>query len=293
MLKAKIAKTGLLGHGLLLLVPNMAALKSKPGMSPDLTVATSHQLHRRAVADTSIVYAAVQIAEVPIPPSPPARQVPAPVITMNKYATKAVKSFLKEEAESLEKIKKRSASYFQTIEKIFIQYGLPVQLKYLAVVESELQSKAVSHVGAKGVWQFMPQTGRDFGLKVNGKVDERKHFYKSTVAAAKYLRALYSYFDDWLLVIAAYNSGEGSVQRAIKKADTRNFWALQRYLPAESRSHVKHFIGTHYYFEGEGSIVTMTKGEVNAYTKALERYIAARSLEGDTPMREAAGTVLQ
>src|SRR5206468_3829448 len=86
-------------------------------------------------------------------------------------------------------------------------------------------------------------------------------FYKSTVAAAKYLRALYAEFGDWLLVIAAYNSGPGPMYKAIHKSGSRNFWVLQRYLPAESRAHVKRFIGAHYYFEGTGSATTCTKEE--------------------------------
>jgi membrane-bound lytic murein transglycosylase D len=100
----------------------------------------------------------------------------------------------------------------------------------------------------------MPTTAREIGLKINGKYDERTHFYKSTVAAAKYLKSLYGYFGDWLLVLAAYNSGPGTVFKAIHKSGTRNFWALQAFLPAESRGHVKRFIATHYFFEEQGSV---------------------------------------
>jgi len=132
----------------------------------------------------------------------------------------------------------------------------------------------VSRVGAVGPWQLMASTARDLSLKVKDKYDERKNYYKSTVAAAKYLRDLYRQFGDWPLVIAAYNSGPGKVLTAIKKSGSRNFWVLQNYLPAETRGHVKRFIATHYYFEGYGSITTLTKSEVTAYKKSVSTFIA-------------------
>ena len=122
------------------------------------------------------------------------------------------------------------------------------------------------------MWQLMPQTARELGLKCKGKVDERTHAYKSTVAAAKYLKALHNEFGDWLLVIAAYNSGPGYVLKAIKKSGSRNFWKLQRYLPAETRGHVKRYIGTHHYFQEEGSLTVLTKAETIEYQKAVEAY---------------------
>lgn len=182
-------------------------------------------------------------------------------IALNKHVASFVKTYLEREDEFLQKMKRKSPSYFRTIEKVFDQYGIPTQLKYLAIVESELQSNATSCVGAKGLWQLMPVTAKELGLKITGKPDERLHTYKSTVAAAKYLRNLYADFGDWLLVLAAYNSGPGTVYKAIKKAGSKNFWALQQFLPAESRGHVKRFIGIHFFFEGEGSIATQTKAE--------------------------------
>jgi membrane-bound lytic murein transglycosylase D len=106
-------------------------------------------------------------------------------------------------------------------------------------------------------------------LKVNARYDERTHFYKSTVAAAKYLRDLYKIFDDWLLVIAAYNSGPGPVLKAIKKSGSRNFWKLQYYLPAETRGHVKKYISTHYFYEGNGGVTTLTKYETDMQRKTM------------------------
>jgi membrane-bound lytic murein transglycosylase D len=196
----------------------------------------------------------------------------APKVALNKHASKFVKSFLVKEDEALEKVKRRSSSYFKMMDGIFTKYGLPVELRYLAVVESDLKTTAVSRVGAKGMWQFMPQTARDLGLKITSKYDERTHAYRSTVAAAKYLKDLHAQFGDWLLVVAAYNSGPGPVLSAIRKSGSRNFWALQYYLPEESRGHVKRFIGTHFYFEGNGSMVTMTKSETTKYLKELESF---------------------
>ena len=116
----------------------------------------------------------------------------------------------------------------------------------------------------------MPATGRTFGLKVSGKVDERRNTYNSTVAAAAYLTELYNQFDDWLLVVAAYNCGTGKVLAAIRQSGSRDFSKLQGFLPAESRSHVKHFIATHFYYEKAGSIVTLTKKERIRYLATLD-----------------------
>ena len=153
---------------------------------------------------------------------------------------------------------------------------------YLAIVESELKNSATSRVGAAGIWQLMPATGRSFGLKVNGKVDERRNTYQSTVAATAYLKELYRQFDDWLLVVAAYNCGSGKVLSAIRQSGSRDFSKLQGYLPAESRSHVKHFLAVHYYYEKAGSIVTLTKKERIRYLASLNT-IVAKNDATDTP----------
>lgn len=196
----------------------------------------------------------------------------APKILLNKHASRFVKSFLVKEDEALQKTKARSASYFKMINGIFAKYKLPPELRYLAVIESDLKTTAVSKAGAKGLWQLMPQTATDLGLKIGHKYDERTHAYKSTVAAAKYLKDLYAQFEDWLLVVAAYNSGPVPIYNAIKKSGSKNFWVIQYYLPEESRCHVKRFIGTHYYFEGTGSMVTITKAETTKYLKELESF---------------------
>jgi len=183
-------------------------------------------------------------------------------VKLNARAVSFVKDYMDAEGKNLEKMKTWGQPYFNTIDNILVKYNLPKELKYLAVIESELKSTATSWVGAVGPWQLMPETARLLGLKVNHKVDERQNYQKSTHAAAKHLKDLYNEFGDWLLVIAAYNGGAGKVYSAIRKSGSRNFWKLQYYLPAESRNHVKKFIATHYIFEGQGGLTTLTKQEM-------------------------------
>lgn len=183
-------------------------------------------------------------------------------IRLNKQAALFVKDYIRRNDESLSKVKDRSVKHFDMMDSVFTRYGLPVELKYLAVVESELKSTATSRVGAKGPWQFMPETAKVLGLKITRRYDERTNYLKSTRAAALYLRDLHAQFGDWLLVLAAYNGGPGPVLKAIKRSGSRNFWKLQHFLPAESRGHVKKFIATHYYFEGQGSETTVTRAEL-------------------------------
>lgn len=164
-----------------------------------------------------------------------------------------MQDYLRVHTKSLNGMKTWGMPYFNLIDNIFAQYGLPKELKYLAVIESNLSTSATSWVGAGGPWQFMPYTAREYGLVVNGSFDERRDYYKSTHAAARYLLTLYKQMHDWLLVIAAYNGGPGRVYTAMKRSGSKNFWALQYYLPEESRNHVKKFIATHYIMEAAGS----------------------------------------
>ena len=172
---------------------------------------------------------------------------------VNPYAETYMQDYLQAHGTYLQKMKSTSQLYFNLIDNILSQYGLPRELKYLAVIESDLKSQALSWKGARGPWQFMPYTAKGYGLLVNGYVDERTDYYKSTNAAAKYLLSLYKDLKDWLLVIAAYNGGAGNVYSAIRKSGSRNFWSLQYYLPTESRNHVKKFIATHYVMEAINS----------------------------------------
>jgi membrane-bound lytic murein transglycosylase D len=182
-------------------------------------------------------------------------------IKLNPKAVSFVQDYVKKEGSDLNKMKNWGRPYFDVMDNILTRYGLPIELKYLSVIESELKSFAVSWAGAVGPWQFMPATARLMGLKVSRYTDERTDFHKSTHAAARYLNDLFRIYGDWLLVIAAYNGGPGRVDAAIRKSGSRNFWNLEYYLPKESRNHVKKFIATHYIMEGDGSVTTLTKKE--------------------------------
>ena len=180
---------------------------------------------------------------------------------LNPLAISFVEDYMVGNVARLTKMKSWGRPYFDLINDVLTKHGLPVELKYLSVIESDLKSSAVSWAGAVGPWQFMPGTARDLGLTVSNKRDDRQNYSKSTHAAAIYLTDLYAMYGDWLLVIAAYNGGPGNVNAAIRKSGSRNFWNLQNYLPAESRNHVKKFIATHYIMEGSGGMTTLTKTE--------------------------------
>lgn len=271
MLKRKLAKVGLFANGLVFFIASVNGADNQQPANATIAVVEVDPFIRQLQAfDSSFVGLNEFPSEV---------LANAPKIHLNSYASKFVKDYNKKNEECLERIKERSPSHFMMMDSIFTKYHLPVELKYLAVVESELNAKARSRVGAAGAWQLMPSTARDLSLKIRGKYDERLNYFKSTVAAAKYLRDLYSQFGDWLMVIAAYNSGPGKVLYAIKKSGSHNYWALQRFLPAETRGHVKRFIATHYYFEGDGGITTLTKKETAAYKNAVSEYIAEQKIQ--------------
>ncbi|MEY3348495.1 MAG: hypothetical protein RLY46_534 [Bacteroidota bacterium] len=175
---------------------------------------------------------------------------------LNPRAIGFVKDYLAIHKERLTKMKTWGAPYFLSIENILKRYHLPTSLKYLAVIESDLKTTALSSAGAVGPWQLMPGTARDLGLTVAKGRDDRTDLSKSTHAAARFLSILYEQLGDWLLVVAAYNGGPARLDNIIKRNDKKNFWDIQQDLPAESRNHVKKFIATHYIFEGKGSETT-------------------------------------
>ncbi|MDR3119667.1 MAG: transglycosylase SLT domain-containing protein [Mediterranea sp.] len=137
--------------------------------------------------------------------------------------------------------------YIPIFEEALDAYGLPIELKYLPIIESALNPSAVSRAGASGLWQFMIGTGKIYGLESNSLVDERRDPIKATWAAARYLKELYSIYGDWNLVIAAYNCGPGNVNKAIRRANgQRDYWAIYNYLPRETRGYVPSFIAANY-----------------------------------------------
>ena len=178
---------------------------------------------------------------------------------LNPRAIGFVKDYLSIHQERLLKMKEWGAPYFLMIENILKRYHLPPSLKYLAVIESDLKSTALSTAGAVGPWQLMPGTARELGLTVSKSRDDRTDLNKSTHAAARFLSMLYEQLGDWLLVVAAYNGGPARLDNIIKRKDKKDFWEIQNELPAESRNHVKKFIATHYIFEGQGSETTGIK----------------------------------
>ena len=210
---------------------------------------------------------------------------------VNPYAETYMQDYLQAHGSYLKKMRTTAVSYFNFIDNIFTQYGLPKELKYLAVIESDLKANATSWVGAKGPWQFMSYTAKDYGLQVNNFIDERTDYYKSTNAAAKYLLSLYKDLKDWLLVIAAYNGGPARVYSAIRQSGSRNFWTLQYYLPTESRNHVKKFIATHYIMEtGTGtSGNTFTNFDYTTLNQASSKSLLSKEDEGTTDVLNISG----
>ncbi len=200
---------------------------------------------------------------------------------VNYNAGNFIQDYMRSHGAYLTQMKGWGRPYFNLIESLLQQYGLPKELKYIAVIESNLKSGAVSVKGACGPWQFMPATAMQMGLTINAYTDERTDYFKSTNAAAKYLLLLYEQLHDWLLVMAAYNGGAGRVMSAIQRSGSRNFWDLQYYLPEESRTYVKRFIATHFIMEGNtGNNGEWAMGNGNANPKNLQVNLSDEELNG-------------
>ncbi len=181
---------------------------------------------------------------------------------LNPMAVSFVENYIAKNRKGYEAMKEWGKPYFDLMDNILSQHGIPKEMKYLAVIESGLKADALSKAGALGPWAFMPGTAQLYGLRTGNRYDDRMDYFKSTHAAARLLTDLFQKYGDWLLVIAAYNGGAGNVDKAIRKSGgSRDFWTLQYFLPNESMNHVKKFIGTHFIFEGTGGITTVTKEE--------------------------------
>lgn len=171
-------------------------------------------------------------------------------VEYNPILEQVIKSFLKNRRSSLERLMTLSDYYFPMFEQEMSNQKIPLEMKYLAIIESALNPKARSRAGATGLWQFMYSTGKGYGLEVNNYVDERSDPIRSTKAAAKYLNELYKIFGDWDLTLAAYNSGPGNVTKAIRRSNGKtNYWNLRPYLPRETAGYVPAFLATLYIFE--------------------------------------------
>ena len=168
--------------------------------------------------------------------------------------------YVKRSPKQVARMMRMSDYYFPIFEEALCRYNLPYELCCLPIIESALNPMARSHAGAAGLWQFMPATGKLFGLEVNSLVDERMDVVKATDAACRFLSSMYTIYHDWNLVIAAYNCGSGNVNKAIRRAGgKRDFWSIYPYLPRETRNYVPIFIAANY---------AMNYGEAHGICKA-------------------------
>ena len=171
-------------------------------------------------------------------------------LAYNPSLEKVINSYLLYRKKYYPALMAKAKYYFPMFEQYLDQYDIPLEMKYLAIVESALRPKIKSRVGATGLWQFMYGTGKEFDLKVSSYVDERQDPVKSTIAACKYLSKLYTVFGDWDLALAAYNSGPGNVRKAIKRSGGyKNYWNIRPYLPRETAGYVPAFYAIMYIFE--------------------------------------------
>lgn len=158
--------------------------------------------------------------------------------------------YVKRSPKQVARLMRMSEYYFPIFEEALGRHDLPYELKYLPIIESALNPMARSYVGAAGLWQFMPGSGKAFGLERNAYVDDRLDTYRSTEAACKLLKRLYSMYGDWAIVIAAYNCGSGTIRGAIKAAGgKKSFWAIYPYLPKQTRIYMPIFIAYNYVIE--------------------------------------------
>ena len=171
-------------------------------------------------------------------------------IEYNPGLENIIKSFLKNRKRSYERLMAISEYYFPMFEEALARQNVPLEIKYLAIVESALNPKAVSRMGATGLWQFMYQTGKQYNLHIDSYVDERSDPLKASDAAAQYMANMYKIFGDWDLVLASYNSGPGNVAKAIRRSGGKqNYWNIRKHLPKETQGYVPAFLATMYIYE--------------------------------------------
>lgn len=179
-----------------------------------------------------------------------ARMESAIPLTYNPAVREAIDLYVNRRSNLMSLMLSRATYYFPIIEEELDRQGLPLELKYLAIVESALNPTAVSRMGATGFWQFMLRTGKIYGLTINSVIDERMDPRKSTRAMCEYFKDMYALYGDWMLAIAAYNCGPGNINKAIRRSGgKRDFWEIFPYLPRETRSYVPFFIAAFYSME--------------------------------------------
>lgn len=207
--------------------------------------------------------------------------------TYTDFIVDYVKNYHNNHGSRLSRIHSNNKGYFKLIENTMKRYNLPREMRSLAIIESAMNCNAVSPVGAVGPWQFMEGTAKMLGLRVDGQVDERRDFYKSTNAAARYLKQLHGMFHDWLLVIASYNCGPAPVLRAINSGNGRSFWDIKPKLPKETQNHVMAFIATSVFLDRFSNVLTM--GEIPRGAKApkadlssFQSFVSAETNDGDS-----------
>jgi membrane-bound lytic murein transglycosylase D len=170
-------------------------------------------------------------------------------MTYNPIVKRYIELYTVKIKDKLQVIIGLSDFYFPIIDEVFRAYHLPSELKYISIIESALNPIAVSRARAVGLWQFMKGTGKENGLTINNYIDQRRGLTESTEAAARYLKSLYNIYNDWQLVLAAYDCGPGNVNKAIRRSGgKRDFWEIYKYLPRETRGYVPEFIGASYAF---------------------------------------------
>ena len=168
-------------------------------------------------------------------------------LVYNAYVKQYINVYTKQRRQQMSRMMALAAYYFPVFEEVLDQFNLPLELKYLAIVESALNPKAKSWAGATGLWQFMYNTGKEYNLKVSSYVDERMDPFRATIAACEFFKKSYSVYGDWSLVLASYNSGRGNVNKAIRRSGgEKNYWQIRRFLPKETRSYVPAFIAVCY-----------------------------------------------
>ncbi len=204
-------------------------------------------------------------------------------MSYNSMVKDVIKFYTEKRRDQVEMMLGLSAYYFPIFEEALDRYNMPLELKYLPVIESALNPKAISRAGANGLWQFMFNTGRQLGLEISSFVDERRDPVKSTEAAVKYLWQLYQTYNDWYLAIAAYNCGPGNLDRAIKRSGgKRSFWEIYYYLPRETRGYVPAFVAASYvmnYYKEHNLIPRMPDISLQTDTLMIRDYLHLNQLE--------------